>query len=126
MSPEQEVSINSCIEALEAQFIKPLACLAGEWLVGELCRCRSLPQRERFGQRGTLTATIASGARHARRIRCQSEPPSPTWRSAPVRLTRRSAAERIGSSFDCRRPRMSWKLEGSYFETCSCDVVCPC
>jgi hypothetical protein len=25
-----------------------------------------------------------------------------------------------------RRPLMSWKLEGSYFETCSCDVVCPC
>jgi hypothetical protein len=21
---------------------------------------------------------------------------------------------------------MSWKLEGTYFETCSCDVVCPC
>lgn len=21
---------------------------------------------------------------------------------------------------------MSWTLEGSYFETCSCDVVCPC
>ncbi|HUZ80820.1 MAG TPA: DUF1326 domain-containing protein, partial [Gaiellaceae bacterium] len=21
---------------------------------------------------------------------------------------------------------MSWKLVGSYFETCSCDVVCPC
>jgi len=21
---------------------------------------------------------------------------------------------------------MSWKLTGSYFETCSCDVVCPC
>ena len=21
---------------------------------------------------------------------------------------------------------MSWQLEGSYFETCSCDVVCPC
>jgi hypothetical protein len=21
---------------------------------------------------------------------------------------------------------MSWKLEGSYFETCSCDLVCPC
>ena len=21
---------------------------------------------------------------------------------------------------------MSWKIEGSYFETCSCDVVCPC
>src|SRR5450755_1498855 len=21
---------------------------------------------------------------------------------------------------------MSWKLEGSYFQTCSCDVVCPC
>src|SRR3954469_11733269 len=22
--------------------------------------------------------------------------------------------------------RASWKIEGSYFETCSCDVVCPC
>jgi len=21
---------------------------------------------------------------------------------------------------------MAWKLEGSYFETCSCEVVCPC
>ena len=21
---------------------------------------------------------------------------------------------------------MSWNLDGSYFETCSCDVVCPC
>jgi hypothetical protein len=21
---------------------------------------------------------------------------------------------------------MAWKVEGSYFETCSCDVVCPC
>src|ERR1700761_5931705 len=21
---------------------------------------------------------------------------------------------------------MSWKLRGSYFETCSCNVVCPC
>jgi hypothetical protein len=21
---------------------------------------------------------------------------------------------------------MSWKISGSYFETCSCDVVCPC
>jgi hypothetical protein len=21
---------------------------------------------------------------------------------------------------------MSWKVEGSYFETCSCDLVCPC
>ena len=21
---------------------------------------------------------------------------------------------------------MSWKIEGSYFETCSCEVVCPC
>jgi hypothetical protein len=21
---------------------------------------------------------------------------------------------------------MAWKLDGSYFETCSCDVICPC
>ena len=21
---------------------------------------------------------------------------------------------------------MSWNLSGSYFESCSCDVVCPC
>jgi hypothetical protein len=25
-----------------------------------------------------------------------------------------------------RRVTMSWKLEGSYFESCSCEVVCPC
>lgn len=33
---------------------------------------------------------------------------------------------------DARKPNpnrgvwMSWKLEGSYFESCSCEVVCPC
>ena len=21
---------------------------------------------------------------------------------------------------------MAWRIAGSYFETCSCDVVCPC
>ena len=21
---------------------------------------------------------------------------------------------------------MSWNLTGSYFESCSCDVICPC
>jgi hypothetical protein len=21
---------------------------------------------------------------------------------------------------------MAWKLKGTYFETCSCEVVCPC
>ncbi|MGH2715751.1 MAG: DUF1326 domain-containing protein [Thermoleophilaceae bacterium] len=21
---------------------------------------------------------------------------------------------------------MAWKLEGTYFESCSCEVVCPC
>ena len=21
---------------------------------------------------------------------------------------------------------MGWKLEGTYFETCACEVVCPC
>jgi hypothetical protein len=21
---------------------------------------------------------------------------------------------------------MSWKLKGSYVETCSCDLICPC
>jgi hypothetical protein len=25
-----------------------------------------------------------------------------------------------------RRAEMAWKLEGSYFESCSCEVVCPC
>jgi hypothetical protein len=24
------------------------------------------------------------------------------------------------------RSRMAWKLEGSYVETCSCEVICPC
>jgi hypothetical protein len=23
-------------------------------------------------------------------------------------------------------PGMAWKLDGTYFETCSCDVICPC
>ncbi|MBV8735022.1 MAG: DUF1326 domain-containing protein, partial [Solirubrobacterales bacterium] len=21
---------------------------------------------------------------------------------------------------------MAWRLQGSYFESCSCDVICPC
>src|SRR3982751_3656010 len=32
---------------------------------------------------------------------------------------------RIAAS-DPEEAEMSWKLAGSYFETCSCDVVCPC
>lgn len=32
----------------------------------------------------------------------------------------------IGSSIPNRGAGMSWKLDGSYFETCSCDVICPC
>ncbi len=45
-------------------------------------------------------------------------------------MTRR-AAERTLTGDRCRFPEfvegaMSWKLAGSYFETCSCDLVCPC
>src|SRR5215208_5363679 len=31
--------------------------------------------------------------------------------------------ERLPRGQNCR---MSWNLAGSYFETCSCEVVCPC
>ena len=47
----------------------------------------------------------------------------------PRRLTTpRPVGENRASTFspDSRRRRMPWKLEGSYFETCSCNVVCPC
>jgi hypothetical protein len=29
-------------------------------------------------------------------------------------------------AYETRGGTMSWKISGSYFETCSCDVVCPC
>src|SRR5947209_15442992 len=41
-------------------------------------------------------------------------------------LTRRVGLEENRGSRCLRRSRVSWKLEGSYFETCSCNVVCPC
>src|SRR5262249_53124874 len=36
-----------------------------------------------------------------------------------------SRQHRIGA-LDPRRGRMAWNLKGSYTETCSCDVICPC
>src|SRR5437764_13837347 len=27
---------------------------------------------------------------------------------------------------ESRRRHMSWQLKGSYVETCSCDLICPC
>jgi hypothetical protein len=41
-------------------------------------------------------------------------------------LTGYSAREIIGLHLEPGGSAVSWKLEGSYFETCSCDLVCPC
>src|SRR2546427_13262517 len=55
----------------------------------------------------------------------------PTDAREPIR----SKLTRAGASTDnrpCvdhpsqRRQLMAWSLHGTYFETCSCDVVCPC
>jgi hypothetical protein len=43
-------------------------------------------------------------------------------------LTRRNAGTRI-AALEIANPKeaaMAWNLEGTYFETCSCEVVCPC
>src|SRR6266540_723590 len=29
-------------------------------------------------------------------------------------------------AFDHKEAVMAWNIEGSYFETCSCDLMCPC
>jgi hypothetical protein len=26
----------------------------------------------------------------------------------------------------CNDPRVSWRIRGSYFESCNCDAICPC
>jgi hypothetical protein len=40
-------------------------------------------------------------------------------------LTRTPRVRRIGS-FDLEVIPMSWNLNGSYVETCSCELMCPC
>jgi hypothetical protein len=43
-------------------------------------------------------------------------------------LTRKRTGKIIGVSIDFIRRvgEMAWSIEGSYFETCSCNVICPC
>src|SRR6476469_1678719 len=57
-------------------------------------------------------------ARAAHRLRGRRgaavDPPPPAGIQSPVE---RSTAE---------EGNMAWNLSGSYFESCSCDVVCPC
>jgi hypothetical protein len=62
----------------------------------------------------------------------------PAYRARDPRTSRNARAliavdgangleENRGSSFSHTwEDAMSWKLAGSYFETCSCDVMCPC
>src|SRR5690349_18745777 len=39
----------------------------------------------------------------------------------------RSTLTALGGFRSCERsPRMAWQLEGTYFENCNCDMVCPC
>jgi hypothetical protein len=42
-------------------------------------------------------------------------------------LTRRPGGRRIDfSSLRDRRTAVSWSIAGTYFETCSCELMCPC
>src|SRR5205823_2648418 len=44
-----------------------------------------------------------------------------------IGLTRNQPLVRIAASgFYAWRWTMSWSLKGSYVETCSCDLICPC
>src|SRR5207245_10018049 len=61
------------------------------------------------------------------------KPRSPTWiplilqlMTPPNGLTLRDLLQRMAPNPSLGGGTMSWQLEGSYFETCSCDVVCPC
>src|SRR5438874_2004854 len=59
-------------------------------------------------------------------------PPSPEHhrafvpRCAAPRLTHRSPPPRIDASHSSKEVGMAWRLKGSYVETCSCDLICPC
>jgi hypothetical protein len=42
-------------------------------------------------------------------------------------LTRPAACQQNGQTRCCsKEDGMAWRIEGTYFETCSCEVVCPC
>src|SRR5947209_2575115 len=75
-------------------------------------------------------------------------PPSATWPMVLCRGKSSSRCDEAGASAEvCRRDRssargrdagvqrgpadereepMAWSLEGTYFENCSCDTICPC
>jgi hypothetical protein len=42
------------------------------------------------------------------------------------RLTHFAKGLRIASSHSAKERGMAWNLKGSYIETCSCDLMCPC
>jgi hypothetical protein len=44
----------------------------------------------------------------------------------PVGLDGRLEPDTIAKTRRRRRSPMSWSLKGSYFETCSCELMCPC
>src|SRR5205814_1150323 len=44
----------------------------------------------------------------------------------PIDVTRRRSRESPRRSLFRQGGDMAWKLQGTYFETCSCEVVCPC
>src|SRR4051794_28775463 len=43
-----------------------------------------------------------------------------------MRLTSSGAGADNHTQTTAKEEGMAWKLNGTYFETCSCEVVCPC
>ena len=82
---------------------------------------------------GIPRAWLARDARIAEDQRAANSPRraccATTWSSiAAEPLTCAGRWTRISASAGQRSERggMSWTLEGTYFETCSCEVICPC
>src|SRR3982074_351835 len=87
-------------------------------------RCRS--ERRRAGAFLHSRAHLAVLVRHAGRLWVTAGTEK-DWSRKTGSLTpqpRRTTLDRNTSEGGPKS--MSWKLEGSYFENCNCDWVCPC
>src|ERR1051326_3694989 len=74
--------------------------------------------------------TRAAARRLGDRTRCQGRQLEPRPRRQPTAalagLTARAADARLCSGHRERGMLMAWNLKGSYVETCSCELMCPC
>src|SRR5262249_37579176 len=108
-------------------------------------RDRAHPRRVRGARDGHLRDPGARGARRGagRRRAARRRRPAPLRVQRQLRLLGAVRLRRLRAGFDrgagfggeltCRQAffrrreaEMAWTLRGTYFETCSCEVVCPC